>query len=190
MIPLFFFTQWKTPFPQAVDLPADERVENDGSPEFTQRCSPLWVLQEHLVTHEVFLTERWQIRHDRVLCASSSCSSLRVDKGDCTQDPTRIECTGFWWVPPAQLLAVNSVQEKPSNIHRYIDTKIANSYIQSIYESSGNSSSRVPEYLSQTFWHVNGRCGSPCSPQQSGLSTYVLFWKPIRAEFPSDLPSA
>ena len=29
----------------------------------TQRCSPLWVLQEHLVSHEVFLTERWQNKH-------------------------------------------------------------------------------------------------------------------------------
>lgn len=28
-----------------------------------QRCSPLWVLQEHLVIHEVFLTERWQSKH-------------------------------------------------------------------------------------------------------------------------------
>lgn len=36
-----------------------------------QRCSPLWVLQEHLVTHEVLLTERWQNKQ-RVECFNSS----------------------------------------------------------------------------------------------------------------------
>lgn len=40
-----------------------------------QRCSPLWVLQEHLVFHKVFLTERWQIKSDLVFLLHAVFSS-------------------------------------------------------------------------------------------------------------------
>ncbi|KAJ5483781.1 hypothetical protein N7530_003027 [Penicillium desertorum] len=71
------------------------------------RCSPLWVLQEHLVFHKVFLTERWQIKSDLVflLHAVSSSEFYCMEKSSLSQFFGMID-----------LAVVEVVQEVISNI--------------------------------------------------------------------------